>query len=478
MDDPLDGTLTDAVDLLQSQRLSSRELTEASLTRIAERDGILRAWEQVHVDDALEQADQADRRLTTSAIEQSGPPHPLCGIPIGLKDVIAIKDKPLTAGSRALYDNVPAQDADVVQRLRTTGAVLLGHTRSQEFAAGRSPQTAANPWNPAYSPGGSSNGSGAAVGGRTVLVALGTDTAGSIRRPASACGLSTVMGTYGSVSNEGIISTGTNFTQIGPLTTTALDAALVFSSLAKAEVYDPHTPDAGISRTLRDGTIVPTSSRRPLEGRRIGVLTDFSADVAPSIGDLFQTLLEDLVALGAELLEIASPMACPPNLYPVPELIAFHRELFPARGHLYSPHQRELVADSLERAGTLTAVALHDAMVDRATYSRAWADRFETSELDAVVCPSQVAETPALGEDPEHHNDLAGFGPADVRQMWNVAGFPVVGVQMGLTSRRGLPVGAQLIGRPWTEHVLLQLAVDLQHHTAHHQLRPTLDAAG
>lgn len=349
IDNPLDGTLVDVVSCLRTRALSSRELTEACLARIAERDNELEAWERVYDEDALREAEQADERLSASSVQELGLPHPLCGVPIGLKDVLPIRGKLLTGGSRALQDNVCQEDADVVRRLRDAGVVLLGHTKSQEFAAGRSPQTSANPWNAAYSPGGSSNGSGSAVGGRTILAALGTDTAGSIRRPASACGLSTVMGTYGSVSNGGIISTATTLTQIGPLTATAMDAALVFSALTGSDRYDPYTPDAGVSPSLESGRIESTPTSKPFKGRRIGVLGDFKDETVTAVGDLFDAFVNDLVALGVDLVQIEAPAPCPSDLYPRPELVAFHRDLYPERGHLYSSYQRRMVADSLRK---------------------------------------------------------------------------------------------------------------------------------
>ncbi len=142
------------------------------------------AWERVYADEALAAAREADRRLR-------GRRAPLlCGIPIGFKDIIAVGGKPLTAGSLALQGNIAPSDSHAWERAREQGMILLGHTKSREFASGNAPQTAGNPFDPKKSPGGSSNGSGAAVGGRTVPIALGTDPGGSLRRPASACGIS------------------------------------------------------------------------------------------------------------------------------------------------------------------------------------------------------------------------------------------------------------------------------------------------
>ena len=468
MGGPLDGTLSDVATQLQTRTLSSRELVEACLARIEERDDGLGAWERVYEEDAFEQAARADERLSRRSVRRLGHAHPLCGVPVGFKDVLAIADRPLTGGSRALHDNVPTEDATAVARLRAVGMILLGHHRSQEFASGSSPQTSANPWDPRYSPGGSSNGSGAAVGARMVPVALGTDVAGSIRRPASACGLSGVMGTYGSVSNRGILPTAPTSTQIGTMAITVRDAALVFWAIAGADGYDPSRPDAGFDHGAGDAALVPTRGAEPLAGRKLGVLRDFDEQTDPGIGAIFETFLADLERLGADLVAVGSPAPCPPEFYPNPGLVAFHRGLFERRGHLYSEYQRKFVAASLADAAGSPAVDLYAAQAERSAYSRAWADRFSELALDALVSPGQVQPTPRLGEDLATHNDLAGFGTVDIRRMWNVAGFPVVSVQMGRTTPDDMPVGAQFVGAPWTEHGLGQLGVDYQQHTDHH----------
>ncbi|PWU23630.1 MAG: amidase, partial [Candidatus Rokuibacteriota bacterium] len=199
MTDPADLGLTDAAAALAKRSLSSRELVEACLARIRERDGMhshdgdpgsVNAWVRVYEEDALEAAAQADERLA------AGDAPPLCGIPIGLKDLYAVAGKPLTASSRVL-DEVPGRDCDAWARLSAEGMVLLGHLHTHEFACGGTTDQVGNPWALERSAGGSSGGSGAALAARMVPAATGTDTAGSLRIPSSECGTSTIKPTRG-----------------------------------------------------------------------------------------------------------------------------------------------------------------------------------------------------------------------------------------------------------------------------------------
>jgi Asp-tRNA(Asn)/Glu-tRNA(Gln) amidotransferase A subunit family amidase len=280
------------------------------------------------------------------------------------------------------------------------------------------------------------------------------------------------MGTYGSVSNHGIVSTSRKFTQIGPMTTTAADAAMVLSAIAGTDRYDPSTPDAGIAPSLSSGHLPPTPGAKPLAGRRIGVLVDYGAELTAPIGDRFDAFVTDLIELGAHLVDVEAPLPCPPDLFPSPELVAFHRDLYPERGHLYSSYQRELVAEALAKAGSVSAVDSLDAEVARTAYSWSWADRIRRSTLDVIVSPSQTQETPERGLGPDDHDDLLRFGNTEIRRMWNVAGFPAITVPTGLTPTHGMPVGAQFAGLAWAEHIVLQVAIDYQQHTSHHRLRP------
>ena len=249
---PADLGVIDAAAALARRELSSRELTEACLDRIAERDGThshdgdpasINAWVRVYEDDARAAAAAADERLAR------GDAPLLCGVPIGLKDLYAVAGKPLTASSRVLAD-VPERDCDVWARLRAEGMVLLGHLHTHEFACGGTTDQVGNPWALERSAGGSSGGSSAALASNQVAAATGTDTAGSLRIPSSECGTSTIKPTHGLVSQRGIVPLAPTFDHPGPMTRAVRDCEPLLAAMAgrAAARRAPPAPAAGLSR--------------------------------------------------------------------------------------------------------------------------------------------------------------------------------------------------------------------------------------
>jgi aspartyl-tRNA(Asn)/glutamyl-tRNA(Gln) amidotransferase subunit A len=222
---PADLGVVESATLLRSRELSSSELVTACLRRIEERDGThsadgdatsINAWVRVYPDDALRAAANADTRLTAKAQRELGPPPPLLGVPIGLKDLYAVAGKPLTASS-TLYNETPDDDSDAWRRLRDAGMVLLGHTHTHEFAAGGTTDQVGNPWSLDRSAGGSSGGSAAALAARMVPAATGTDTAGSLRIPSALCATSTIKPTRNLVSISGVVPLAPSLDHCGPM---------------------------------------------------------------------------------------------------------------------------------------------------------------------------------------------------------------------------------------------------------------------
>lgn len=467
---PADLDIADAVSLLRAGKLSSRELVEACLDRIAERDGDITAWERVYTDEARAAAEEADRRLSKPG-RHSSPPL-LCGIPIAIKDIIAVGGKPLTAGSRALEGNIAPSDSNAWERARQQGMILLGHTKTQEFASGSAPQTARNPYDLARSPGGSSNGSGAAVGGSTVPVGLGTDLGGSLRRPASACGINTIMGTYGRVSTRGIVTSNRGSDHLGPLVRSAVDVSLMLSLLAGRDPLDLSTyaapePPAMYPLKARGGS-------RPLRGMRFALTPNLPPvdTLAPGVKALFERFVAEMKALGAEIVEVTLP-AQPATPGPVPEAVLLHRDLFAAKGHLYTLANRTATATSQADANKVTALALYEAQVARGRWVASLNAVFAENRLDAIIMPTQVLETPLRGSGgPDETGDVGRFGPGTVRSFWNGAGFPAMSIPGGLSPDTGMPVGMQIVGAPWTEEKMLQIAIDYQARTDYHLIRP------
>ena len=467
---PADLDISEAVSLLRSRRLSSRELTEACLERIEERDPDITGWERVYADEALAAAREADRRLS----KRGGHSLPLlCGIPIGFKDIIAVGGKPLTAGSLALAGNVAPSDSHAWERAHAAGMVLLGHTKTQEFASGNSPQTAGNPFDPARSPGGSSNGSGAVVGARTVPVGLGTDSGGSLRRPASACGINTIMSTYGRVSTRGIVTGARGNDHVGPLVRSAVDVSLMLGLMAGRDPLDP-TTYAAPPTPSRGYPLEPRHGSKPFRGLRLALTPALPPidSLAPGVRAIFEAFVSDVRGMGAEIIEVAVPPQ-PSSPGPSPESVLLHRDLFPAKGHLYTLANRTSVASAQANANNVTALVLYEAQVRRGQWVAALNALFADNRIDAIVQSCQVLETPLRGSGgPDESGDLGRFGSGTVRSIWNGANFPAMSIPGGLSAETGMPAGIQLVGAPWSEAKLLQIAIDYQARTDHHEDAP------
>ena len=270
MSDPADLGVCEAAEALAGRALSSRELTEACLARIRERDGThshdgdpdsINAWVRVYEEDALAAAGRADERLA------AGDAPVLCGIPIGLKDLYAVAGKPLTASSRVL-DEVPERDCDAWARLSADGMVLLGHLHTHEFACGGTTDQVGNPWALERSAGGSSGGSGAALASRQVPAATGTDTAGSLRIPSAECGTSTIKPTRGLVSIRGIVPLAPTFDHPGPMARTVARLRAAAGGVGRRRGRRPSAARCAGRRLPADRRPRPRRRRRVRAGAR------------------------------------------------------------------------------------------------------------------------------------------------------------------------------------------------------------------
>ncbi|HLG08739.1 MAG TPA: amidase [Gaiellaceae bacterium] len=443
MTDPADLGVEDAAAALRGRALSSRELVDACLARIRERDGThshdgdpgsVNAWVRVYEEEALAAAARADDRLA------GGGAPALCGIPIGLKDLYAVAGKPLTASSR-LLDEVPERDCEVWARLAAEGMVLLGHLHTHEFAAGGTTDQVGNPWALDRSPGGSSGGSAAALASRTVPAATGTDTAGSLRIPSAMCGTSTIKPTRGLVPMRGIVPLSPTLDHAGPMARAVRDCEPLLAALVG---------------------VVPPAARRPL--RRIAVsprvvLVDLDPDVADGFDAVLATLSEKLGAkhiepppppaaldLGLELLDV---VCC--------EMLVYHRRFDDRRG-LYRPSIRGFLEYGESRA--MTAEEYVAAQTRRAELTDAWLDWLAEHRIDAIIEPT----VPIVARPRGHGYDVAFTDVAEISltHYWNWTGFPVVALPSGVGRRSGLPVSVSLIGRPGADWDLLAAGAALQ----------------
>jgi aspartyl-tRNA(Asn)/glutamyl-tRNA(Gln) amidotransferase subunit A len=435
--DPADLGVLDASAALAERRLSSRELVEACLARIRERDGThshdgdpgsINAWARVYEEDALAAAARADELLA------AGGAPPLCGIPIGLKDLYAVAGKPLTASSAVLGD-VPDRDCDAWASLAAQGMILLGHLHTHEFACGGTTDQVGNPWSLERSAGGSSGGSGAALASRQVPAATGTDTAGSLRIPSSECGTSTIKPTNGLLSIRGIVPLAPTFDHPGPMTRTVPECEPLLAALAGVE---------------------PPSKRRPL--RRYAV-SPRVADLDPDVAD---GLERALAALPGECVEPPLPAARLDVLgeffdLVLTEMLVYHRR-FDDRRDDYRYSNRARLEHAEERA--MTAEEYIAGQNGRAEDAAAWRDWFDEHGVDAVVEPTIPIVAPVRGRGYEEP-----FGDLDdlsLTHYWDWTGFPVVALPSGVGKRSGLPVSVSLIGRPGADWDLLAWGSALQ----------------
>jgi len=466
------------------REVSAEEVVRAHLDRIAALDPQLDAFLALGPERALERARRLDSALS------SGEPAPtLAGVPIAVKDILHVSGFATTCGSRLLAEYRPPFEAEAVTRLEAAGAIVLGKTNMDEFAMGSSTEhsafkTTRNPWNRDRVPGGSSGGSAAAVAARMVPLALGTDTGGSIRQPAALCGISGLKPTWGRASRSGIVAFASSLDQVGPLARSALDLAVAASVLCG---HDP-----------RDAT----SSRRPVpdfaltlargaEGVRLGVPRRFVAEgVESETLARFDEALRSLQAAGATIVDVELPhlghAIAAYYLVATAEassnLARFDGVRYGARtedardlSRLYGETRGQGFGPEVKRRILLGTFALSSGYYD-AYYLRAQKVRtlirrdFEQAfaTCDAIATPTTPAPAFRLGEKTE---DPLQMYLADIFTVpANLAGLPALSLPCGLAA--GLPVGLQLVGRPFDEETLLRAGAGFQKATSHHELAP------
>ena len=478
-------TITEALERLRQREISSLELTEAHLRRIEALDAGLRAYLCVTSDLALAEAEAADQARA------AGEDRPLLGIPIALKDVLSTKGIETTCGSKILKGYRPIFDATSVARLQAAGAVLLGKLNMDEFAMGSTTENSGyfptrNPWNPDHVPGGSSGGSAAAVSAGLAMATLGSDTGGSIRQPASFCGVSAIKPSYGRVSRYGLIAYGSSFDQAGPFARTVEDVARVLAVIAGHDPLDSTSmpqdaPDyvdglAGAVRGLKIGL--------PREYFAEGLQPDVEKAVLAAVA-----LLEDM---GAHVQEVSLAHAeyCLPAYYIIAmaeasaNLARYDGVRFGARAEgadlidSYKLTRGQGFGEEVKRRIMLGTYTLSAGYYD-AYYGKAQAVRtliradFDAifENVDALVAP--VAPTTAF-KFGEMTQDPLQMILADVLTISaNLAGLCGLSVPCGF-DKAGLPIGMQILGAPYTEPTVLNLGHAYQSATDWHLRAPAL----
>ena len=469
-----DLTLTQCADAIARGDLTSVQATEAALQRIDQYDGKLHAFLHVDREGALRQALAVDQSFRAG--EKLGA---LAGVPLSVKDLISVKDLPLTAGSKILHGYVPPYDATVVVRLKTAGAVLLGKTNLDEFAMGSSNENSAfgptrNPWNLQRVPGGSSGGSAAAVAARLGYASLGTDTGGSIRQPAALCGVVGLKPTYGRVSRYGSVAYASSLDQIGPLTRTVRDAARLLQVIGG---HDPH--DA--TSLLNDQPDYEAALTGDVKGLKLGVPREYLQEAEgldAGVRKRIEQALEVFRDLGAQLVPVSLPHTrlCVATYYVVATAEASanlqrydgvrygHRAaLTPSAGldELYARTRGEGFGPEVKRRIVLGTFALSSGYYD-AYYKKACQVRRlihqdfaqALAQCDALVGPTSPVTAWPLGQ---MSDDPLAMYLLDIFTLsTNLAGLPGLSVPTPLHDN-GLPVGLQLTGRALDEATILRL---------------------
>jgi aspartyl-tRNA(Asn)/glutamyl-tRNA(Gln) amidotransferase subunit A len=485
-----DLTLLEAAGALRAGELSSEELTRACLERIGGLDPQVHAFLHVAEDLALEQARAADARLAAFRRQGGSPPPLVSGIPLAIKDVLCLQGMPATCGSRILQGFRPPYTATGVQRLLEAGAVALGKTNTDEFAMGSSTENSAygvtrNPWNLERVPGGSSGGSAAAVAARMCPAALGTDTGGSVRQPASFCGVTGLKTSYGRVSRYGLIAYGSSLDTVGALARSAADLLPLFEQMAGHDPLDSTSLTEPVRRIELDG--------EGLAGVRIGVPREyFIQGLQPAVETAVRQAVAELEGLGAEAGEISLPHT--DLALPVYYLIApaeasanlarydgvrygprlgtgqYPEDFFVTRGELFGPEVKRRIM-----LGTYALSAgYYDAYYGQAQKVRTLikAD-FEAAfrEVDLIACPVAPTTAFAIGQ---HGDDPLAMYLEDVFTLpANLAGIPGLSFPVGFDADR-LPIGMQLMAPHLGEAGLLRAAHAYQQATAWHREVPPL----
>jgi len=474
---------------LASREISAREIVQSCLDQIARVDGKIHAFISCDGQDALAQADALDKQI---ASDGGCAQKPLLGIPIAIKDVLAVRNQPLNCASKILGKFISPYDATVIEKLKSAGAIVFGRCNMDEFAMGSSTENSAfgvtrNPWDPTRIPGGSSGGSAAAVAAGECIAALGSDTGGSIRQPAALCGVVGLKPTYGRVSRYGLVAFASSLDQIGPLTKNVFDAATILGVMS--------------GHDLRDSTSVPQpvpdyagALDGKIRGLRLGLPKEYligglDAEVKAAVDAAVKTLS----GLGAEIVGISLPHTdyAVATYYIIAtaeasaNLARFDGVRYGARAEgsdvleLYGRTRGAGFGPEVKRRIILGTYVLSSGYYD-AYYLRAQRVRtlirndflkaFET--VDAIVAPTTPTAAFKIGE---KSDDPLQMYLSDIFTIsCNLAGICGVSLPCGFTKSPPLPIGLQLLGRPFGEETLLRIAHAFEQNTVWHEERPVL----
>jgi aspartyl-tRNA(Asn)/glutamyl-tRNA(Gln) amidotransferase subunit A len=440
-------TVTDAARAIATGKLSAVELMQAHFQRIAALDPTLNAFIKVDAEGALLAAHVADMEVKAGRIR--GPLH---GIPVGIKDIIDVAGLPTTCHSKVLQDNVATADAVVVSKLRAAGAIVVGKLSTHEFAIGGPSfdlpwPPARNPWNPDHHPGGSSSGSGSGVAAGLFPMALGTDTGGSVRNPASCCGIVGMKATYGLVSRRGVFPLSFTLDHVGPMTRTVEDNALMLEAIAGHDPLDPGSVAApnGRYRAALD---------RGAKGLRIGFVRHFHETDMPAHPEMtagLEHVMRALQMLGADVRDVRLPtlneFAAVNRVILQSEAWAIHADWLRTRPGDYGKlARRRLMPGAFLGAGDYVNANKRRAEMIAAVNAA-------LADVDVLLCASSM-DPPCRIDRPA---EVERTYPRQARTPFNVTGHPAIAMMAGLSSG-GVPLSVQFVGGYYDEAMLYRVA--------------------
>ena len=474
---------------LAKREISAREVTQACLDQIARVDGQIHAFLSYDAADALAQADAADKCLAENAGSAG---RPLLGIPVAIKDVLAVKNQPLNCASKILGQFTSPYDATAIEKLKAAGAIVFGRLNMDEFAMGSSTENSAfgttrNPWDTTRIPGGSSGGSAAAVAADECIASLGTDTGGSIRQPAALCGCVGLKPTYGRVSRYGLVAFASSLDQIGPFTKDVRDSATLLGALSGHDLRD----STSIPRPVPDYTQSLTGD---IKGLKLGLPKEYLiGGLDPEVKAAVDAAVKKFQELGAEIVEISLPHTdyAVATYYIVAtaeasaNLARFDGIRYGARvdgndpAELYSRTRGAGFGAEVKRRIILGTYVLSSGYYD-AYYLRAQKVRtlirndflkaFET--VDAIVTPTTPTAAFKIGE---KSDDPLQMYLSDIFTIsCNLAGICGISLPCGFTRSPKLPIGLQLLGQPFGEETMFRLAHAYEQSTSWHREKAVL----
>jgi len=474
-------TITQARELLQSKKLSSVQLTEAVFGRIDAVEEKVKAFAHLMRDKAMQQAQAADARIT------KGEEQPLLGVPIALKDLICTSGSRTTCASKILDQFVAPYNATVVNRLHAAGAVIIGKTNMDEFAMGSSNENSShhptkNPWALDRVPGGSSGGSAAAVAAHECIAALGSDTGGSIRQPAGFCGVTGLKPTYGRVSRFGLVAFASSLDQIGPITKSVADAAILMNVIGGKDQQDSTSADVPMPDFIQ-------ALHQDVKGMKLGIPKEyFTGGIQPEVEKAIQDGIRTLESLGMQTVEVSLPhldyavaayyiIACAEAST---NLSRYDGVKFGYRTsnsdnlvNMYENTRKEGFGEEVKRRIILGTFVLSSGYYD-AYYLKGQKVRtlikkdFENALEKCDVIAAPVTPYPAF-KIGEKLDDPLQMYLADIYTISaNLAGIPAMSIPCGFVSTENLPVGLQLMGKHFDEAKLITVGQKFQEATNFH----------